>query len=59
MTKHTNQIDHIITADIAVGQAKERLQLAVSTAYDNGWTWHDIGTALGISRQAAQQRFSD
>ena len=30
----------------------------VTQARDEGQTWEQIGTSLGISRQAAQQRFS-
>ena len=30
---------------------------AVRMAHRDGWTWADIGQCLGVSRQAAQQRF--
>ncbi len=30
---------------------------AVRAAHRDGWTWADIGQCLGITRQAAQQRF--
>lgn len=30
---------------------------AVSSARAAGWSWESIGSALGMSRQAAQQRF--
>lgn len=33
------------------------LRAAVCRARDEGATWQELGDALGISRQAAQQRF--
>lgn len=36
----------------------ERIErLTVIEARNCGWTWQDVGDALGITRQAAQQRF--
>lgn len=32
---------------------------AVRTAREQGRTWDEIGTAAGVSRQAAWERFSD
>lgn len=40
-----------------VGEAQEVLAAAVVAARARGTTWEDIGEALGISRQAAQERF--
>jgi hypothetical protein len=31
---------------------------AVTAARNEGWSWELVGTALGISRQAAHQRFA-
>lgn len=31
---------------------------AVREAREHGWSWDDIGTACGVSRQAAWERFS-
>ncbi|QEH92161.1 hypothetical protein FV141_00375 [Dermacoccus abyssi] len=41
-----------------VETAEAELRQAVHTAREAGDSWAVIGTALGISRQAAQQRFS-
>ena len=40
-----------------VQRAKDRLHVAVTAAHDNGSSWQTIGDALGISRQAAHERF--
>jgi hypothetical protein len=40
-----------------VRDAQGRLQRAVETARAAGRTWHEIGTVLGTTRQAAFQRF--
>jgi hypothetical protein len=42
-------------ADAAVGD----LRAAVAQARANGESWGTIGMVLGVSRQAAQQRFRD
>src|SRR3954451_6072561 len=47
----------IIAASDAVGAAQAELHAAVAAARAAGDTWAMIGTALGISRQAAFQRF--
>jgi tellurite resistance protein len=39
--------------------AEARLRAAVAEARANGETWSLIGMVLGVSRQAAQQRFGD
>jgi hypothetical protein len=45
-----------------LGEIAERIDWAllslVGEARATGATWADIGTALGVSRQAAQQRFA-
>jgi hypothetical protein len=45
-----------------LGEISERVDWAllsvVGEARANGVTWADIGRSLGVSRQAAQQRFS-
>jgi hypothetical protein len=47
----------LIAARDAVVAAEEELRAAVRASYDAGSSWLTIGTVLGISRQAAQQRF--
>ncbi|WP_134324747.1 hypothetical protein [Cumulibacter soli] len=48
----------IIAANDNVETARRELADAVSAARDAGNSWTVIGAALGISRQAAQERFS-
>lgn len=36
-----------------------RLREAVAVARANGRSWNEIAVALGVSRQAARQRFTD
>ncbi len=43
----------------AADAAAERLRNAVAEARANGESWGSIGMVLGVSRQAAQQRFRD
>src|SRR3954463_13746377 len=44
-------------ADDLRGVAEELLDRYVAAARENGRSWSEIGTALGVSKQAAQQRF--
>ena len=44
-------------ASDAANAAAENLRRAVAEARSNGESWGTIGMVLGISRQAAQQRF--
>src|SRR5580693_1106318 len=43
----------------AIGQAESerRLTSAVTAAREAGWSWRRIGDVLGVSAQAAQQRY--
>lgn len=48
-------------ASVASGEvtaAQERLSRAVAAARGAGASWVEIGEALGVSRQAARQRFA-
>lgn len=47
----------ISAAAAAVATAQDELRAAVAAAREAGDTWAMIGVALGISRQAAYQRF--
>ena len=40
-----------------VDEAENRLVAAVAAARDNDRSWTDIASILGVSRQAARQRF--
>lgn len=48
----------IRTSQRAADQAEQTLLAAVTRARQNGTSWTVIGTQLGVSRQAAQQRFT-
>ena len=48
----------IVEAYIAADEANKSLKQWVQSGRRAGLSWADVGTLLGISRQAAQQRFS-
>ena len=50
-------LDWITHADSQLRQAQNELAAAVHRARTQGHPWHAIGHQLGITRQAAQQRF--
>jgi DNA-directed RNA polymerase specialized sigma24 family protein len=41
----------------AIAVARERLAAAVLAKREEGWSWARIGRELGVSRQAAWERF--
>ncbi|MGN5376455.1 MAG: hypothetical protein DI613_07285 [Kocuria rhizophila] len=49
--------DIIEVAGVVVDETKAGLQRAVDSARNAGMSWSEIGLTLGISKQAAQQRF--
>jgi len=51
-------LDWISTAHEQTKNAERSLTTAITRARQNGASWSTIGTRLGISRQAAQQRFT-
>lgn len=40
-------------------QAERELARAAREAHRSGWTWEQIGQALGITRQTASARYSE
>ena len=48
----------VATAAEATREDEARLREAVETARAHGRSWNHIAAALGVSRQAARQRFS-
>jgi hypothetical protein len=50
-------LDWVAQADTAIRHAQRHLAAAVIRARQNGRSWTEIASRLGISRQAAQQRF--
>ena len=57
MGVHRPPTRRVIAARTAWEAAERELVEAVWAAYESGDSWLTIGTILGISRQAAQQRF--
>lgn len=53
----TSDLMRVALAADAVTDAEKRLREAVEEARDNDRSWGRIGTALGVSRQAALKRF--
>ncbi len=46
-----------LRAVVALRQLLERLErLHVQRARDQGWSWQDIASVLGVSRQAVHQK---
>ncbi|WP_019810711.1 ECF-type sigma factor [Saccharomonospora halophila] len=56
---HTDDLRTIADAAEAVTADQARLREAVALARAHGRSWNDIALALGVSRQAARQRFAD
>ena len=50
-------LKRVAAASAAFDAARNALHQAVRTALDNGASWSEIGGVLGVSRQAAFQRF--
>lgn len=54
----TDDLSKISTASEAVRSDEARLRESVETARARGRSWNQIALALGVSRQAARQRFA-
>lgn len=59
MPEQMTDLNEVEAAAGAVESSESRLQEAVDAARRNGRSWTRIGVALGVSRQAARQRFAD
>lgn len=57
MSSIAEWLDDVDYANQGLAAAKSNLDAAVRKALDAGATWEAIGGTLGITRQAAQQRF--
>lgn len=53
----TEDLRAVATASEATRADEARLREAVETARAHGRSWNHIAVALGVSRQAARQRF--
>ena len=56
---HTEDLRQIAADSEAVRTDEARLRKAVEVARAHGRSWNQIAVALGVSRQAARQRFAD
>lgn len=57
--KDADDLREIGIALLAIDQAEEDLVGAVGRARMSGSSWTEVANVLGVSRQAARQRFSD
>jgi len=55
----TDDLREIAAVSEAVRADETRLRETVELARAHGRSWNQIAVALGVSRQAARQRFSD
>ncbi|MDQ3154725.1 MAG: sigma-70 family RNA polymerase sigma factor [Actinomycetota bacterium] len=56
---HTDDLREIAAAAEAARADEARLREAVEVARAHGRSWNQIAVTLGVSRQAARQRFAD
>lgn len=56
---HTDDLRQIAVVSEAVRVDESRLRESVEVARAHGRSWNQIAVALGVSRQAARQRFTD
>lgn len=59
VVEETEDLRQIAVACDAVRADEARVRAAVDAARSHGRSWNEIALALGVSRQAARQRFSD
>jgi hypothetical protein len=50
-------LDHLSSFVSHLRNAEDAVEDAVQKARDEGASWSEIGVALGVTRQAAQQRY--
>jgi hypothetical protein len=55
----TDDLREVAAASEAVRTDEERLRDAVHAARAQGRSWNQLAVALGVSRQAARQRFNE
>ena len=57
--RSTDELRAIVEAADAVRVAEDQVRERVAIARAHGESWNLIAVALGVSRQAARQRFAD
>jgi hypothetical protein len=56
-TDRQAHLDWVLLTARAAAETDIILHSAISAARSAGFTWQELGSALGMSKQAAQQRF--
>jgi len=56
---HTDDLRQVAAVSEAIRANEARLREAVEIARAHGRSWNEIALALGVSRQAARQRFTE
>jgi hypothetical protein len=56
---HTDDLRAIAIASSALHDDEARLREAVEVARARGRSWNEIAVALGVSRQAARQKYAN
>ena len=56
---HTDDLGAVAAVSEAIRAGEARLREAVEVARAHDRSWNQIAVALGVSRQAARQRFTD
>ncbi len=56
---HTDDLRQIATVSEAMRTDEAQLRETIEVARAHGRSWNQIALALGVSRQAARQRFTD
>ncbi|MHB1473749.1 MAG: hypothetical protein ACYDDU_10050 [Dermatophilaceae bacterium] len=56
---HTDDLRAVAAVSEAIRAGEARLREAVEVARAHDRSWNQIAVALGVSRQAARQRFTD
>ena len=54
-----DELSQVAAASEAVRAGEAKLRESVEIARAHGRSWNEIAMALGVTRQAARQRFSD
>jgi hypothetical protein len=52
-------VDALADITVLADDVEDAIRQAVTGLRDYGYSWADIGTRLGVTRQAAQQRWGD
>lgn len=58
LARHRDPLIRLVAADALAQQLRVILREVALEAHEAGYTWDDIGSALGVSRAAAHERFS-